>query len=203
MPDSNWYLQESYVSTAAGSSSMVFIAVKGGESSFQPEGDVGLDDISVTAGTCSGQPATSAAPTSTPTDGRPGRVLVSCDFDVPGPCGFQLGELWALNKGVTPTANTGPSSDHTSGDGEGTQAVEGNGNGCISPSVPSAPSPSSALYPPFLLVPLVRILHFLPFILLTIFCLAVVLKFPCLVERGPSWHRQCVMLAPSGNNIQN
>ncbi|KAK7488814.1 hypothetical protein BaRGS_00019949, partial [Batillaria attramentaria] len=101
-------------------------------------GYVLVDDVSFTSGSCDGhtassttQKVTSQAPLmSTSTTRKPilplhtsqlGGSTVDCDFESPNICGYQQVTSdrfdWTRHSGHTPSANTGPDADHTTGHG--------------------------------------------------------------------------------------
>ncbi|XP_067035363.1 MAM and LDL-receptor class A domain-containing protein 1-like [Acropora muricata] len=77
-------------------------------------GDIAIDDVSVKPGFCR---SGSTAPPAT-TSPSPPR---DCNFDSPSICGYTQSTNdtfnWSRQRGSTPSFNTGPSSDHTSGSG--------------------------------------------------------------------------------------
>ena len=80
---------------------IIFEAVRG--SDFR--GDIALDDIYFKEAPCG-----KAAPAPTPT---PTSSPVTCSFDTDD-CGWETNK-WLRHAGATPTANTGPTADHTTG----------------------------------------------------------------------------------------
>ena len=85
-------------------------------------GDLAIDDVSISNGSCLGQttepptyPTNVSLPTSSP-------AVASCDFDYSLCFGWQQSYSnvfnWTRHSGSTPSIDTGPSADHTTGYGK-------------------------------------------------------------------------------------
>jgi len=72
-------------------------------------GDIAIDDISITGGTCSNVPAYS-----NPADDL---IQASCMFNSATLCYGWSNTNWTISNASTPSANTGPQSDHTNNNG--------------------------------------------------------------------------------------
>ncbi|XP_013402242.2 MAM and LDL-receptor class A domain-containing protein 1-like, partial [Lingula anatina] len=100
--------QSNWVFTAP--TQLVFEAIRG--SSYT--GDIAIDDISVNPGPCP-----SIAPTTTM---KPRAIVLNCDFSK-DLCGFVQSTTdnldWLRRSGSTPSSNTGPTADHTTGSASG------------------------------------------------------------------------------------
>ncbi|KAM7427033.1 hypothetical protein ABFA07_021757 [Porites harrisoni] len=106
-----WLKASVSISSIAGSHQIIFEGVRG--KSF--EGDIAIDDFSLTSGSCAG---VTPPPPSTPAPPTPSANI--CSFDA-SMCGFLQDKNdkfdWTRQKGPTLSSGTGPSSDHTSGNG--------------------------------------------------------------------------------------
>ncbi|CAH3142232.1 unnamed protein product [Porites lobata] len=106
-----WLKASVSISSIAGSHQIIFEGVRG--KSF--EGDIAIDDFSLTSGSCAG---VTPPPPSTPAPPTPSATI--CSFDA-SMCGFLQDKNdkfdWTRQKGPTLSSGTGPSSDHTSGNG--------------------------------------------------------------------------------------
>ncbi|XP_078334103.1 MAM and LDL-receptor class A domain-containing protein 1-like [Crassostrea virginica] len=81
-------------------------------------GDIGIDDVNITTGACSGQNLNTTANPLTATT----IAQLSCNFESQSICNYHqstTGLQWKWQHGGTPSANTGPSSDHTTGTATG------------------------------------------------------------------------------------
>ncbi|BFZ04222.1 hypothetical protein BsWGS_07261 [Bradybaena similaris] len=97
-----WHVERLRIAVAG-----IFNIVFEARSRYADQGDIALDDISMTPGTCASVTPTPAA----------GTFSSTCSFETPTICGYRQDNDddfdWTRNSGDTITPNTGPSVDHT------------------------------------------------------------------------------------------
>ncbi|XP_068745607.1 MAM and LDL-receptor class A domain-containing protein 1-like isoform X1 [Montipora capricornis] len=111
-----WILAE-FDNYIVGVYKVVFNATRG--SSFQS--DIAIDDVIVRPGSCLSVPASSTAPPVVTASPAPVSNVIKCSFSTNSSCGFTQSRNdtfdWTRHRGITTSSSTGPSSDHTGGNG--------------------------------------------------------------------------------------
>ncbi|XP_068709846.1 MAM and LDL-receptor class A domain-containing protein 1-like isoform X3 [Montipora foliosa] len=96
---------------------VVFIATRG--SNFKS--DIAIDDVIVRPGSCFSVPVSSTAPPVVTASPAPVSNVIKCSFSTNSSCGFTQSRNdkfdWIRHRGITTSSSTGPSSDHTGGNG--------------------------------------------------------------------------------------